>query len=97
MYPPFPFIPEIGRNLPSDYTKAENIFVERVKNTFPVQTKEAYVIHSLEEQGFLINHNTKEAYFSKSVFPCLLTWKINWSSESDSITRIDAMFRGSCL
>ena len=95
--PPFPFVPEIGRNLPSNFEEAEKVFIERVRSTFPIQTKETYIIHNLEEQGFQVNLKTKVAYFSKSTVACLLEWRINWSSKKDSITKIDARFRGSCL
>jgi len=97
LFSPFPLVPEIGRDLPPKYSEGRSVFLERVKNHFPVQSNEADMIHKLEDQGFTVNSKTKEAYFSKSRFPCQLNWRISWLSEGGLITSVDASYGSACL
>lgn len=96
-YPPLPRPPEIGRHLPSNFSEGENVFLERVKSHFPAQSNEDDMVYELKNQGFTVNIDTKEAYFSKSSFPCKLQWRINWLAESGLITSVGASYGGICL
>lgn len=93
--PPFPRVPEIGRDLPSNFERAEQVFSQRVSEAFPPGTPEAVVASTLEEQGFEIDGDV--ARFNKSRFPCALEWRVFWSVEDGVITDISALYGAVCL
>jgi hypothetical protein len=95
LYPPLPLAPKIGRNLPSSFADADKEFSARIKNAFPSDITEARIREDLQQQGFIIT--TNEAVFSKSQFPCLLTWRVTWQANEGIVKSINASYGGSCL
>lgn len=52
LFPPYPFPPEIGRNLPAVFTEADLEFQQRLSDRYPLPVKESELLLDLEKQGF---------------------------------------------
>lgn len=98
--PIFPLIPEIGRNLPANFSQADKEFNERTQKLFPLGADEKIIIEFLENQNFKYysSDQGKGATFKKPVFPCDLFWNVSWKSDMDKkITEIHGKYGGRCL
>ncbi len=100
LFSPLPFVPKIGRGLPSNFAEAESIFEKRVKEKYRLGVSKIEVVESLREQGFEIteDENTGRASFRKSRFTCELVWNISWVANNEgNLDEISSSYGGICL
>jgi hypothetical protein len=97
-------IPDLGRNLPSDFADANHAFDARIQDRFPIGSSEAALLTELEQEGFVVSDSTVDPATYKSVaiydrpgLPCRLTWRVFWSSEDSKISAISGHYGGVCL
>ena len=96
--PPWIKVPEIGRNLPANFSAAKIIFQKRVESLFPIGSREKDIIEELEKQGFKVNLQTKSALYKKPCLVCEKIWKIYWETDRNkNILSISAIPNAICL
>ena len=86
-------VPEIGRNLPSNYAQANAVFDKRVRTRFPVGTDETRLSEELNRQGFdLLPHHlddgVRDATFIKSEGPFETIWSVRWRVSNSKVSEI---------
>jgi hypothetical protein len=89
-------IPEIGRDLPSNYLEGERVFDARLKAKFPVGTDAYALAEELKRQGFLVRNEAEggSATFSDKRFPVSSVWNVGWEIKEGRITRIWGVYGG---
>lgn len=91
-------LPEIARDLPSNFKEANNEFKRRVQETYSNDLSVAELTKNLRESGFEVNDEDEYASISRDKFPCKLIWRITWTNDlSDGINDIKGIYGGSCL
>jgi hypothetical protein len=83
--------PQIGKDLPIKYLEAELIFDARVKERFPLGTREAEVVRVLEEQGFVrttTSRGVASATFTRNDVVMKTIWSVRWRVAHGLITEI---------
>ena len=85
---PFPRVPDLGRNLPSNYAEGEKVFDERVKARFPLGMSEAHLLERLRSDGFYLDGaNFKSATVTRGlIFKNL--WSVRWRVKAGQIEDI---------
>ena len=95
LFPPFPLVPEIGRDLKSSLGAPGNEFENRVKERFRDPVLESLLVKDLIDQGFKVFDS--QAFFEKTRFPCRLVWRTFWSESAGYATSINAVHSKVCL
>ena len=95
-------LPEVARDLPpSNLEDAQQEFNRRVQERYTVGTKEQDLVLQLSKDGFTTYDNTsgKSAVVSRSSFPCMTKWSVNWKTDdSGTVTQINgSYFNNICL
>jgi hypothetical protein len=97
LFPPLPRLPEIARDLPSNFAEADEEFGSRVKAAFPLPLAVDDLAARLSEQGFSVNTENSLAVFETRGFPCALIWRIHWETEDESVSALSSIYGGVCL
>lgn len=91
-----PKLPEIVRDLPSNYAEGQQVFSSRLKTRFPIGSQEGNLIEILRNDGFEVadSHHDRFATISDKGFPIANVWHVGWQAEGGRITKIWGIYGG---
>ena len=84
-------VPEIGRDLPSNYAEGEQIFDQRIKARFPAGTDEKQAIEELQGQGFQLSpsmEGVRDATFIRKEAVFQTIWSMRWRANDGKISEV---------
>ena len=89
-------VPEIARDLPTNYAAGEKVFDARLKAKFPAGADVRTLAGTLEAQGFTVRTDDRggDASFSDKRFPVANVWIINWEAKDGRLMRIWGIYGG---
>ncbi len=91
-------LPELAKDLPQDWRRADAVFGGRVRDHFPTGMSVQAVIRVLENQGFSISADQTSASFERADIVCRHVWRIFWAGdEAQRIRGISGTYGGICL
>lgn len=97
LFPPLPLPPEIGRDLPNNFSEAKQQFERRVKAEFQLPISEGELTSRLEAQGFTVITDNNFAVFEKPRFLCTLVWRVHWETQDVIVSSLSTVYGGICV
>ena len=95
-----PALPPLTRNLPADVDKADLTFKKRIRQRFPVGTREDLIVMKLRTEKFQVRTDKdgrREAYFEQTRYPCKEMWRVFWRVDAASkLYDINAIYGLGC-
>lgn len=90
-------LPDIAKNLPSNFADADEEFNERVQARYNNGIDTVELTDQLKEEGFDVDTGGT-AQVTRSKFPCTLIWRVTWTNDiAAKATNIEGSYGGSCL
>lgn len=89
IFNPFVYIPDLGKDLPSNIAKARDTYSERVVNEFPIGTSLEKFTQELNDRRFEINPGLQSgngggsAVYRYEKFPCSFSLIVKWELDID--------------
>ncbi len=90
-------IPEIGRDLPSDFVEGDLAFNARVVERYRSGMAEKDLETDLQAQGFAVDSVGNRAEFHSGSLPCVYSWYVEWKAESDIVSEVHGRYGSGCL
>ena len=89
-------VPEIARDLPTNYAAGEKVFDARLKAKFPAGADVRTLAGTLEAQGFTVRTDDRggHASFNDKRFPVANVWNIGWDAKDGKMTQIWGIYGG---
>jgi|GEM_PF-1914895 len=90
-------IPEVGRDLPSNVSVADEEFRSRVATRYVAPMPASKLVEQLRSEGFTVDEKSGRATFTEKSLVCLTIWSVHWEAEDGIVTRITGLYGLSCL
>jgi len=90
-------VPDLGRDLPPNFSDGERVFDQRVKARFPIGMSESELIAELQREGFDLRpsvDDVQDASFVRSQLIFQTIWSVRWRATAGAVSEVWGVYGG---